>query len=569
MDQQRAEQAWGQGSFGQGSFDDLGRLLVDVTFCVVDLETTGGSPQKGSRITEIGAVLVRGGEVLGEFQTLVNPDESIPAFITVLTGITDQMVVQAPRIAEALPSFLEFARGSVLVAHNAPFDTGFLRHAAAELQIPWPRFEVLDTALLARRVLLAGEVRNCKLGTLAAHVGATTTPNHRALSDARATVDVLHHLFERLGPLGVHSLEEARAYTSTVTPAQRRKRHLADKVPNAAGVYLFRDRADDVLYVGTSADLRRRVRTYFTRSETRSRMGEMVMLAERIETVVCATALEARVRELRLIAHHRPPYNRRSKDPARTTWVKLTQEPWPRISLVPQVRDDGADYIGPFRSRAEAVEATHAVHDTFAIRQCTDRMGRTSRRSPCVLAEMDRCLSPCDGSADPEVYAIEVGRVRSALTADPVEVVDRIGDRMRDLAADERFEDAALWRDRLQALVRGADRTHRLRELTAEPEIVAAAPHADGWEMHVVRHGRLAAAGVLPRGTEYRGWLDVLLATAETVTPGPGPAPAALVEETEVIRRWLTGDGVRLVDGTWVTPLASAARHLPPPPRWP
>ena len=185
----------------QGSFDELGRSLSDLTFCVVDLETTGGSAAKGSRITEFGAVKVCGGEVVGEFQTLVNPDEIIPAFITVLTGITNQMVIGAPRIAEVLPSFLEFARGSVLVAHNAPFDVGFLKFYSSELGIPWPGFEVLDTAVLARRTLLRDEVPNCKLSTLAIKFHATTTPNHRALSDARATVDVLHGLFERLGSL--------------------------------------------------------------------------------------------------------------------------------------------------------------------------------------------------------------------------------------------------------------------------------------------------------------------------------------------------------------------------------
>ena len=152
----------------QGTFDELGRHLADVTFCVVDLETTGGSAAKGSKITEFGAVKVRGGEVLGEFQTLVNPDETIPAYITVLTGITNQMVVHAPRIAEVLPSFLEFARGTVLVAHNAPFDVGFLKHYSRELGIPWPGFETLDTAVLARRVLSREEVPNCKLSTLAA-----------------------------------------------------------------------------------------------------------------------------------------------------------------------------------------------------------------------------------------------------------------------------------------------------------------------------------------------------------------------------------------------------------------
>ena len=131
------------------SFDDLGTPLVDITFVVVDLETTGGSPAS-CEITEIGAVKVRGGEVLGEFQTLVNPGVPIPAFIAVLTGITDAAVAQAPRIEAALPAFLEFARGATLVAHNAPFDVGFLKAASERQQIAWTGFPVLDNPRLAR-----------------------------------------------------------------------------------------------------------------------------------------------------------------------------------------------------------------------------------------------------------------------------------------------------------------------------------------------------------------------------------------------------------------------------------
>src|SRR5262245_33155494 len=223
----------------QGSFDELGRPLRDATFCVVDLETTGGSASGGAGITEIGAVKVRGGEVVGEFQTLVNPQTSIPAFIAVLTGITDGMVATAPTIGEALPAFLEFARGSVLVAHNAPFDVGFLRHYSEELALGWPTFEVVDTARLARRVLHRDEAPNCKLATLARVFHSPTTPIHRALDDAQATVHVLHGLFERLGPLGVQTLEELHTFSSRVTPAQRKKRHLAEQLPHAPGVYLF------------------------------------------------------------------------------------------------------------------------------------------------------------------------------------------------------------------------------------------------------------------------------------------------------------------------------------------
>ena len=547
------------------SFDELGRALRDVTFCVVDLETTGASVQGGAGITEIGAVKVRGGEVLGEFQTLVNPRAQIPAFIAVLTGITNSMVATAPSIDSALPAFLEFARGCVLVAHNAPFDIGFLKHFTAEQGRDWPAFEVVDTARLARRVVTRDDAPNCKLSSLAVAFGSTTTPDHRALSDARATVDVLHGLMERLGGLGVHTLEELQTFTSRVAPAVRRKRHLAEHLPHAPGVYLFRDEQQRVLYVGTSRDLRTRVRSYFTASEQRSRMGEMVGLATSVTGIECATPLEAGVRELRLIAAHEPRYNRRSRRSGKVHWLKLTVEPWPRLSLVRQVVDDGADYLGPFASRRAAETCLAALHETFPIRQCSGRLPLLPTRSACVLAELGRCASPCDGSSSVEHYAEVVARVRSSLVERPDEVVEAIAARMDVLAAGERFEEAGTHRDRLAAFLRAASRTQRLGSLASCSELVAARREDDRrWAVHVVRHGRLAAAGVIPHDAHAGEWVRQLRESAETVTGGPGPTPAATAAESEQILRWLEQPGVRLVhvEGEWVCPLAGAQRHL-------
>jgi DNA polymerase-3 subunit epsilon len=548
----------------QQTFDELGTPLREITFVVVDLETTGGSASGGSSITEIGAVKVRGGEVLGEFQTLVRPTTPIPPFIAILTGITNPMVAGAPLIEAALPAFLEFAAGTVLVAHNAPFDVGFLRHYADALAIRWPRFQVLDTAKLARRVVTRDDAPNCKLSSLARLFNSATTPNHRALSDARATVDVLHGLMERLGNLGVHTLEELQTFSSRVSAAQRKKRHLAEQLPHKPGVYLFRDARDHVLYVGTSKDLRSRVRTYFTASETRSRMGEMVGLATSVEAITCTTALEAEIREPRLIAEHKPRYNRRSKFPERATWLKLTVEPWPRISLVVQVLDDGADYLGPFRSRPAALSALAALHESFPIRQCSGRLPKESRRTACALAEMDKCLSPCDGSTSAATYAMVVDRLRRAMAESPSEVVVAMRKRMAKLASTERYEDARTHRDRMVSFVRAAARTQRLSALTSCPEIVAARRgEGDRWEVHVVRYGRLASAGVIPSGADAREWTAMLTAAAETVLPGFGPAPAATPEETERILHWLELPGIRLVSvqGVWSCPLGGAESH--------
>ena len=550
----------------QATLDELGTPLRETTFVVVDLETTGGSATDCA-ITEIGAVKVRGGEVLGEFQTLVNPAGAIPPFISVLTGITDALVADAPELASALPAFLEFSHGAVLVAHNAPFDLGFLKAACQQLGHPWPAPAALDTARLARRVLTRDEAPNCKLATLARLFRATTEPCHRALADARATVDVLHGLVERVGGLGVHTLEELRTFSSQVSPEQRRKRSLADALPRLPGVYLFRDGQGRVLYVGKSVDLRGRVRQYFTASEMRSRMTEMIACAERVDPVVCSTSLEVEVRELRLIAEHRPKYNRRSKFPERAVWLKLTVEAFPRLSLVRRVGDDGAVYLGPFGSARSAELAMAAVHEALPLRQCTARISPRRPTPACVLAEMRRCGAPCTGPAaggeSTQAYAVHVTAFREAALHDPSAVVQTLTARIAALSRAERFEDAAAARDRLAAFVRAAARSQRLAALTALPELVAARPTSDrGWELAVVRHGRLAAAGTVPRGAHPVPYVDALVATAETVLPGPGPLPAATAEEVECVLRWLEQPGTRLVRlvGTWASPARGAGR---------
>lgn len=547
----------------QATIDELGTPLSEVTFVVVDLETTGGSPE-GCGITEIGAVKVRGGQLLGEFHTLVNPGEPIPAFIAVLTGITDGMVAAAPRVAAVVPAFLEFSRGTVLVAHNAPFDIGFLKAACAATGHSWPDHPVLDTARLARHVVTRDEARDRKLSTLARLFRSTTTPDHRALNDARATVDVLHALIERVGNLGVTSLEELTTFTSRVPTATRRKRYLAESLPSAPGVYLFRDDQDRPLYVGVSVDIRSRVRSYFTAAEQRTRMSEMVALAASVTPVVCATPLEARVRELRLIAEHAPRYNRRSRFPERAPWLKLTDEPFPRLSVVRQVRDDGTAYIGPFGTTAAAELAMAALHEAFPLRQCSRRLPRQapSGATACLLADLGRCGAPCVGRQSVQDYAAVAEAVAQAMALDARPVVGSLLGRAERLSEQERFEEAVVARDRLLAFVRAASRTQRLHPLATTPELLAAlrTPRG-GWELVLVRHGRLAGTTVSPPGADPRPYADALQAVGEQVEPMPAPMPAAHPEETEQILRWLEQPDIRLVhlDGTWACPVHGAA----------
>jgi len=558
-----AQPAYVQGTLDTLLADPAAHSLAETTFVVLDLETTGGAAD-GAGVTEIGAVKVRGGEELGVFATLVNPGERIPAFITVLTGITDAMLAPAPPIETVLPSLLEFLRGSVLVAHNAPYDVGFLKAACARHGYPWPNPRVLDTAALARRALTRDEVPNRKLATLAHFFRAAVQPTHRALDDARATVDVLHGLFERLGSFRVHTLGDAIEFAKAVTPTQRRQRHLAEGLPHVPGVYVFRAADDRPLYVGTSKDIATRVRSYFTASEKRARISEMLGAATRVEAVECAHSLEAEVRELRLIAAHSPPYNRRSKYPERVVWLKLTEEAYPRLSIVRRLADDSAAYLGPFSSRRTAELAAAGVYDALPLRQCGHTLSIRTPTPACALAELGKCPAPCEHKITPEVYASTAALpFRTAIHGDPGIVVAALMGRIEALSEHRRYEEAAVLRTRLIALLRATVRMQRLAALTRLAEVVAARRDAiGGWEIVVVRHGRLAAAATSPPREHPRPTLDAVRLTAETVLPGPGPVPAASAEETERIIAWLERPDTRLVEtsGDWVSPVRGAAR---------
>lgn len=555
----------GMGDGGQLAFELDAVSLADTTFVVVDLETTGGRAtpaQPGGpydAITEIGAVKVRGGEVLGELATLVDPGRAIPPQIVELTGITSAMVRDAPKIESVLPAFLEFSRGAVLVAHNAGFDIGFLRAAAERAHLNWPRPPVLCTVRLARRVLTRDEAPSVRLSALAQLFRATTTPTHRALDDARATVDVLHGLIERVGNQGVHTYADLRSYLPDTTPAQRRNRALADRLPNRPGVYLFRGPSREVLYVGTAVDLRRRVRQYFTGADPRARMKEMASLACAVDHVECAHDLEAGVRELRLLAAHAPPYNRRSKSPQRWWWVALTDEAFPRLSTVRNPKHRTA--LGPFSARSDAIDTAALLARFTGMRTCTARFGASAAHH-CPERELSPCPAP-QGARTAD-YAAACLRAAALIDGSDDAALAAVLAHIEDLAAAGRYETAARVRDHAAVAIEALWRGQRLAALTALPELVAARADGDGgWHFAVIRHGQLAGAGTAPRGVPPMPVVDAICAGAQVVLPTTGPLGGALVEETALIARWLASPGVRIVrtEVGYASPVGAAGRH--------
>ena len=530
----------------QRSFADLGTHLSEVTFCVLDLETTGGSPADCG-ITEIGALLFTGGEPSGTFQTLVNPGGPIPPFITVMTGITQAMVIEAPPIEEVLPTFLEFLGNAVIVGHNVRFDISFLNAASEQLGYPKLANPWTDTLKLAQR-LCRNEIRNLKLETLAAHFRSPTRPTHRAFDDASATAHVFWALLERAGTIGVTHLDDLLALRSARGTANYKKIGLTDGLPRRPGVYLFKDRLDNIIYVGKAKNLRSRVRSYFYGDERRS-IHTMLRELDGLDFRVCETELEAEVTELRLIAAHSPRHNRRSKPPRAQQWVKLTPERFPRLSIARVHKDDGGLYLGPFRNKRAADLVLTGIWDATPIRRCRGAAGK--RRARCAFAQIGVALCPCDGELKESEYSEVVKRIRDGIEHDPTLLLDPLALRMADHAREQRFEEAGWIRDRYQALAKAIDR--RRAWIALQQAGLLWAENMDG-EGALIEQGRLVAA--------WRGHGQApLLQPNSAEHPPQTPASVADAEEAQLVWRWLIRPGVRVVDSTG--PLALPRHPVP------
>lgn len=453
--------AWRGDAVGLADPPGADLLLEAATYVVVDLETTGLRPGS-ARICEIGAVRVRELELAEEFQLLVDPGVPIGPAISALTGLEDSELRGQPHPGIAVRRFLEFAGDAVLVAHNARFDLGFLdreteRLAGARLAGP-----VVDTVGLARR-LLAGRTPRAGLASLAQFFGTEARPCHRALPDALATAEILIRLIGLAQERGARTIADLGELAAPRTRKIYAKRGLAFGAPASPGVYLFRDRHDQVLYVGRARDLRARLRSYFRTDRQRPAVEAALGALERIEWRVLGSELEAALEELRLLRELRPPGNARTVRPDRYVYLR------PRGDKL--VCSQTPTVLGPLRSRSRARLACRAL----------------------------------DGASEDELER-------------PALALPRLHARLRDLADCRRYEDAARLRDRIAALedvVRFLQRLERLRAArccliapAAEPEFVRAI---------FVAGGRVTAMRTLPRGEGARLEVEAGLAASNFV----------------------------------------------------
>jgi DNA polymerase III epsilon subunit family exonuclease len=380
--------------------------LEDATFVVFDLETTGLRPGL-ARPCEIGAVRVRGLELGERFQTLANPGARLQPAVAALTGLRDDELRRAPPVAAAVRRFLAFTGDAALVAHNARFDVAFLDCETMRLSGRRVAATVVDTVGLARR-LLGRQPAN--LAALSYRFATDARPCHRALPDAEATAEILVQLIGLAQERGARTLGDLVELAATRPRRVHRKRSLVFGAPQQPGVYLFRDTHDQVLYVGKARDLRARLRSYFRSDRQRPAVEAALGALARVEWRVTGSELEAALEELRLIRELRPPANARSVRPDRYVYLRRRGD-----SVICSAQPGE---LGPLKSRRRAHLAARALQ------------------------------------------GVEWESVDEALP--------RLRRKLRRVASELRFEDAARLRDRIAALedvCRELDRLRRLRAL--------------------------------------------------------------------------------------------------------
>lgn len=512
----------------QRSFDDLGTPLSDVTFCVLDIETTG-SDRGNDVITEIGVVKVRGGECLGTMATLVNPGKAIAPSVVVLTGITQAMVAGAPALERVLPTLQEFIGDAVIVGHNVGFDMGFINAALLRSDRQALGNTVIDTLPLARR-LVRDEVPDCRLSTLASRFRLDHKPTHRALDDALATTDLLHLLLERAAGHGVLGLDDLVLLPKMGGHPQAAKLKLTQHLPRSPGVYRFLGACDEVLYVGKATNLRQRVRSYFG-SDDRRKIGPMLRETQRLAHTSTLDPITAEILELRYLHRVNPRYNRIGTTWQKYCYVRLTtEEAWPRLVVTSEPAATGL-HLGPLSSRSAATMVIEAVQSALPIRRCATRIGRRFRAAtdaqPCTGARLGVAMCPCSGHADEAAYWRVVAQVVAACTTSPQLVLDPLWTKVAELAGARRYEEAASMRDRALAFSAAITRQRLFDQLRAAGDVEV---QIHDTVLHISEGVLISANSLdqLPTGLEL---------PPPTVPPFPATLPRQAADEVLCLAR--------------------------------
>ncbi len=528
--------------------DTLARALAEVAFVVVDLETTGGGPG-GSSITEIGAVRVVGGRLRDRFVTLVNPGTPIPPFVVRLTGITDEMVADAPPIADVLPRFVDFAGDGILVAHNAAFDVAHLEAALRTCGLPPMAAPALCTLRLARRLL--PESRRRGLDAVAAALGIACFDRHRALPDAEIAAEILCVFLERAAERGIARLDQLLDFQRSAVDGRpfivHVPRERLDAVPHAPGVYHLLGEDGRLLYVGKARRLRDRLAAYFSNSTGHSaRVLDLIRHVHDFRITETGSELAASLLEARQIRELKPPYNKQRKSLPRVGFLKLgLRSPYPRLWATARLATDRATYLGPFPSLVAAEDALSVLGRVFGLRTCAGRLAPAPDATPCLSGQVGACTAPCAARVDEAAYGAQVEACLAFLDGRDDAALARLAARREEYAEALRFEAAARVQRDIELLESLRRRRRTLDWVVTRQNFVVLLPAEtrDAAVLYAVLGGRLAFE------TRVLATADLVVA-AERVRERfadyqDRPLAPADVDGTTILAAWLRDRGAQ------------------------
>ena len=516
--------------------------IAAAEYVCVDTETNG-RPGDDCELTEVGAVLVGGGELHERFESLVRVERPLSRGIERFTGITQRMVDAAPPPEEVLPKLKEMVGDRILVAHSASFDRRVLAQAFERAGIEWTEPPILCTVAMARR--FAPLARQRKLAPLAEALGIEVAGVHRALVDAETCARVFCALFPKLCATAatladaIAMLSPRRARRRAKDRAARRKipkeeRPDLAKLPDDPGVYIFRDIRGRPLYVGKSVSLRSRARSHFCAPAGWTEKAEVV------DYKPTSSELGALVLENRLIKQWRPPGNVKLKRTDGYVYIRVRLDiSFPILEVAPEPAAGLAVNVGPVRGRDAASELVDQLNSLFALRHCGRALPR--RDHPSAYGQMGRCLSPCLRDLDPNAYRRRLDDALAPFTGqgDGGEaLVARIEEQMHEAATAQRYERAAVLlrrRDRLAALV--ARLSGVLEAAHARSRLVLAKhPSKERWDAFWVIAGSVVDWGPLPDPPELA---ERTARALETRPLRPRPVAPEQVDEIRIVHTWL------------------------------
>ncbi len=490
--------------------------IFDTNFVVCDVETTGLSPVH-NRITEIALIRIQGNEITEKFSTLINPKQHIPAFITAMTGIRDDDVVNKPDfegVSEKIHNFIFNGNENlVFCGHNASFDYKFLKESFLRCKNELPfELPVLCTCKLARRLLR--KLRSKSLSSVAKYFGLKQVRGHRAYDDALVTARILLKFLDMLQEdydyeyiEDVIKFQNKKIYSAqSKSPALKRINLELKNIPERPGVYYMLSSSGEILYIGKAKNLRERVSTYFHHnSELPPKIKKLLTNIRRLEYEETNSELSALILESRLIKQHKPRFNTAIKRYRHHPFLKIDiQNEFPKIESVYEIENDGAYYYGPFVRSTTVRTLIKDIYDKFRLRKCEPKNLKYSpKNSNCMYYDIDKCDAPCIGNISKEKYAEEVVKVHNYLTETDINSAQfLLRQEMEKHSEELNFEKAAYIRDRLFDLNKVMSNQKVITSAINDKKIIIKCDYEEQREIFFIQNGKLINTYLLKKNDE-------------------------------------------------------------------